>query len=82
MVLLGETAPSHPYWYDWVIGIYHMEVWLQGGAQPVKQHLEVLWVRWLAVFQDSKSCIKNACLPKVAFVEEIDPDAFVFLNPA
>ncbi|KAG2757163.1 hypothetical protein P692DRAFT_201859216 [Suillus brevipes Sb2] len=45
MVLSGETAPSHPYWYARVVGIYHMEVWLQGSAQPVKQHLEVLWVR-------------------------------------
>ncbi|KAG1728014.1 hypothetical protein EDD22DRAFT_961140 [Suillus occidentalis] len=43
MVLSGETTPSHPYWYARVLGIYHMEVWLSGGAQPVKRHLEVLW---------------------------------------
>jgi hypothetical protein len=28
MVLSGETAPRHPYWYAHVLGIYHMEVWI------------------------------------------------------
>ncbi|KAG2068696.1 hypothetical protein BDR04DRAFT_1023802, partial [Suillus decipiens] len=64
-----------------VLGIYHVDVWLQGRAQPVKQHIEVLWVHWLAVFQDSRFSMENACLPKVAFVEETDQDAFGFLNP-
>jgi hypothetical protein len=58
-----------------------MDVWIQDGARPVKQHLEVLWVRWLAVFQDSRFSMKNARLPKVGFVEEADQDAFGFLNP-
>jgi hypothetical protein len=81
MVLSGEMAPTHPYWYARVLGIYHMDVWIQDGARPVKQHLEVLWVRWLAVFQDSRFSMKNARLPKVGFVEEADQDAFGFLNP-
>jgi hypothetical protein len=81
MVLSGETVPSHPYWYARVLGIYHMEVWLNNGGQPVKRHLEVLWVRWLAALRNHKSGIKPARLPKVAFVEESDPDAFGFLDP-
>jgi hypothetical protein len=46
MVLSGESMPSHPYWYVRVLGIYHMEVWLNGngGSKPLKEHLEVLWV--------------------------------------
>lgn len=82
MVLSGETTPSHPYWYARVLGIYHMETWLNDGDQPVKQHLEVLWVRWLAPLQNHNSGMKHARLPKVAFVEESDTDAFGFLNPA
>jgi len=80
MVLSGETAPRHPYWYARVLGIYHTEVWLNEG-QPVKRHFEVLWVRWLAALQNHTSGIKSARLPKIAFVEESDPDAFGFLDP-
>ncbi|KIK36998.1 hypothetical protein CY34DRAFT_16002 [Suillus luteus UH-Slu-Lm8-n1] len=81
MVLSGETAPSHPYWYACVLGIYHVEVWLNHGGQPVKRYIEFLWVRWLAVLQGHKSGMKHARLPKIAFVEESDPDAFGFLDP-
>lgn len=81
MVLSGETAPSYPYWYARVLGIYHVEVWLNHGGQPVKRHIEFLLVRWLAVLQGHKSGMKHARLPKIAFVEESDPDAFGFLDP-
>ncbi|KIK34293.1 hypothetical protein CY34DRAFT_98289, partial [Suillus luteus UH-Slu-Lm8-n1] len=83
MVLSGESMPSHPYWYARVLGIYHMEVWLAGDgrSKPLKQHLEVLWVRWLAVVQGYRSGMRHARLPKIAFVEESDQDAFGFLDP-
>lgn len=81
MVLSGETTPHHPYWYARVLGIYHMETWINDGGQPVKQHFEVLWVRWLAPLRNHKSGVKHARLPKVAFVEESDVDAFGFLDP-
>jgi hypothetical protein len=83
MVLSGETTPSHPYWYARVLGIFHMEVWLHdhNGGQPAKRHLEVLWVRWLAALQNHKSGMKHTRLPKLAFVEESDSDAFGFLDP-
>jgi hypothetical protein len=81
MVLSGETRPSHPYWYARVLGIYHMVVWINNGGQPVKRHLEVLWVRWLAGLRGYRSGTKHARLPKAAFVEESDRDAFGFLDP-
>ncbi|KIK36572.1 hypothetical protein CY34DRAFT_94132 [Suillus luteus UH-Slu-Lm8-n1] len=81
MVLSGETAPKHPYWYAQVLGIYHMDTWLNEGTQPVKERLEVLWVRWLALIRNHKSGINHARLPKIAFVEESDADAFGFLDP-
>jgi hypothetical protein len=81
MVLLGETTPSHPYWYVRILGIYHLETWIKNADQPVKQHLEVLWVRWLAPLRSHKSGMKCAHLLKVVFVDESDTDAFGFLDP-
>ncbi|KAG2751869.1 hypothetical protein P692DRAFT_201683986, partial [Suillus brevipes Sb2] len=81
MVLSGETNPTHPYWYARTLGIYHMEVWINKGGRPVKQHLEVLWVRWLATLRNHKGGMTQSRLPKVAFVEESDEDAFGFLDP-
>jgi len=82
MVLSGETSPSHPYWYTCVLGIYHLDTWLE-GSRTEKQHLEFLHVRWLAplISLDHQSGIRCARLPKVAFVEESDYDAFGFLDP-
>lgn len=58
-----------------------MEVWLNVKG-PIKKHqLEVLYVRWLAPLADHKSGMNHARLPKVAFVEETDRDAFGFLDP-
>ncbi|KAG2049202.1 hypothetical protein BDR06DRAFT_1012311 [Suillus hirtellus] len=82
MVLSGELMPSHPYWYAWVLGIYHMEMWLMNRGQPTKQCLEVLWVRWLAPLRSHRSSMKYTHLPKVAFVDESDLDAFGFLDPS
>jgi hypothetical protein len=81
MVLSGEKMLTHPYWYAHVLGIYHMETWLNDRGQPMKQHLEILWVRWLAPLRNHKSGTKHARLPKIAFVDELDVDAFGFLNP-
>lgn len=81
MVFSGESTPSHPYWYARVMGIYHIDTWLQGGNETEKQHLEVLYVRWLAPLMSHRSGMQHARLPKVAFVEESDYDAFGFLDP-
>lgn len=81
MVLSGERNPRHPYWYAQVLRIYHMEVWIKDKHPPAKWHLDVLWVRWLAPLRTHKSGMNHARLPKIAFMEESDPDAFGFLNP-
>lgn len=80
MVLSGETSPNHPYWYARMLAIYHMEMWLNNGGMPMKHHLDVLWVRWLALLKNHKSGIKCARLPRIAFVDESDMDAFGFLD--
>jgi hypothetical protein len=81
MVVSGEMTPTHPYWYACILGIYHMETWLNNRSPPVKQHLEFLWVRWLAPLRNNKSGFQYSRLPKVVFVDESDPDAFGFLDP-
>jgi hypothetical protein len=82
MVLSGETRPQHPYWYARVLGIYHVEVWLNTDGPAKKHRVEVLYVRWLAPLIDYQSGMSYARLPKVAFVEDSDRDAFGFLNPS
>ncbi|KAG2345174.1 hypothetical protein BDR05DRAFT_843809, partial [Suillus weaverae] len=79
MVLSGESSPSHPYWYARVLGIYHVDTWLQGETK--QQNLEILHVRWLAPLMSYKSAIQRTRLPKLVFVKESDYDAFGFLNP-
>ncbi|KIK31832.1 hypothetical protein CY34DRAFT_102674, partial [Suillus luteus UH-Slu-Lm8-n1] len=82
MVLSGETKPEHPYWYARVLGIYCMDVWLNVEGGPIKwHHMEVLYVRWLAPLSNHQSGMNCARLPKIAFVEESDRDAFGFLDP-
>jgi hypothetical protein len=81
MVLSGETRPQHPYWYAHVLGIYHMDVWLNIEGPRKKQQIEVLYVRWMAPLADHQSGMSYAQLPKVAFVEDSDRDAFGFLDP-
>jgi hypothetical protein len=80
MVLSGESTPSHPYWYARVMGIYHVDMWLQGGGQAKKQRLEILYIRWLAPLISHQSGMQCAQLPKVAFMEESDYDVFGFLD--
>jgi hypothetical protein len=84
MVLSGELIPNHPYWYALVLGIYYLETWLTNSNryQPMKQHLEVLWVRWLVLLQNHQSSMKYTHLPKVVFVNESDSDTFGFLDPS
>ncbi|KIK32237.1 hypothetical protein CY34DRAFT_47013, partial [Suillus luteus UH-Slu-Lm8-n1] len=81
IVLSGETRPEHPYWYARVLGIYHMDVLLDINGQTKYHTVEALYVRWLAPLADHQSGMNCARLPKVAFVDETDQDAFGFLDP-
>jgi hypothetical protein len=82
MVLSGETKPQHPYWYARILGIYHMDVWLNTAGSMKMYQIEVLYVRWLAPLVGHRSGMNCTRLPKVAFVEESDRDAFGFLDPS
>jgi hypothetical protein len=58
-----------------------MDVWLNIEG-PIKKHqIEVLYVRWMAPLTDHRSGMSYGRLPKIAFVEDSDRDAFGFLDP-
>jgi hypothetical protein len=59
-----------------------MDVLLNIEGPIKKHHIEVLYVRWLAPLIGHQSGMACARLPKVAFVEDTDYDAFGFLDPA
>ncbi|KAJ3718818.1 hypothetical protein C8R42DRAFT_584991, partial [Lentinula raphanica] len=87
MMLSGENGPdAHPYWYARVIGIYRATVISThpqaNTAESGPQDLEFLWVRWLGIDSGHRSGAHYARLPKVGFIDESDPFAFGFLNPA
>ena len=44
-----DDSDPHPYWYAWVLGIYHAEVHHDhpNAVSSDVQVLEFLWVRWL-----------------------------------
>jgi hypothetical protein len=81
MVLSRETRPQHPYWYARVLGIYHVDAWLSVETPTKRHQIEVLYVRWMAPLADHQSGMSCARLPKIAFIEESDHDAFGFLDP-
>ncbi|KAJ3741036.1 hypothetical protein DFH05DRAFT_1528856 [Lentinula detonsa] len=81
-----ETKPgAHPYWYARVLGIFrasvistHPKALTLSGPRD----MEFLWVRWLGIDNSYRSGHQYARLPKVGFVEDLDPFAFGFLDPA
>jgi hypothetical protein len=59
-----------------------MDVWLDIEGTIKERQIEVLYVRWMALLTDHQSGMSYARLPKVAFVEDSDHDAFGFLDPS
>ncbi|KAJ3972040.1 hypothetical protein EV361DRAFT_949176 [Lentinula raphanica] len=87
MVLSPETGPdAHPYWYARVLRIFR--VWVVSNhpaastARSGPQEMIVLWARWLGIDPEHHSGHQSARLPKIGFVDESDPFAFGFLDPA
>ena len=85
MVLSPETGPrAHPYWYAWVLGVFHARVFHTGplATNWSVQHIKFLWVRWFGIDPEHRYGHKVARLPKIGFVPESDPLAFGFLDPS
>jgi len=87
MVLSPEVTSNpaaHPFWYGAVIGIFHAEVQHSGARSRdlTWKSMDFLWVRWLGVVPGHSFGRKQAKLPQVGFVEDLDDFAFSFLDPA
>ena len=79
-----SNPAAHPFWYGAVIGIFHADVQHSGARSRDLswKPMNFLWVRWLGVVPARSFGRKQAKLPQVGFVEEVDDDAFGFLDPA
>ncbi|KAJ3820227.1 hypothetical protein F5880DRAFT_1625285 [Lentinula raphanica] len=87
MVLSPETEPgAHPYWYARILRIFRVQVIsIHPNASTSRsgpREMIVLWVRWLGIEPQARTGHQCARLPKVGFVDESDPFAFVFLDLA
>ncbi|KAJ7676829.1 hypothetical protein DFH06DRAFT_1428694 [Mycena polygramma] len=84
MVRSPETERgAHPFWYCQILGIFHAKVSRVTATDYTDaEPMDFLWVRWMGMEPSHRSGIKRARLPMVGFVEESDPYAFGFLDPA
>ncbi|KZT04052.1 uncharacterized protein LAESUDRAFT_637273, partial [Laetiporus sulphureus 93-53] len=78
------AANEHPYWYAWVIRIFHVNVQHLGPyrTSDEPQKLDVLWVRWYGRDIAAPGRFDKEQLHRIGFVDSDDPNAFGFLNPA
>ncbi|KAG2069704.1 hypothetical protein BDR04DRAFT_1020754 [Suillus decipiens] len=60
MVLSSKTKPQHPYWYACVLGIYHMDAWVNVEGTVKKHEVNVLYVKWLVPLMDHQSGMHRA----------------------
>lgn len=81
-----DESGAHPYWYARVLGIFRAQVTsthpLANTIRSGACEMEFLWVRWMGIDPGHRSGHRQARLPKVGFVDETDPFAFGFLDPA
>ncbi|KZT33115.1 hypothetical protein SISSUDRAFT_993397 [Sistotremastrum suecicum HHB10207 ss-3] len=80
MMLAHEESPTHPYWYAEVLGIYHAVVFEDMDLNPVTRHF--LHVRWLGPESGWRGGTSHQRPDRVSYVDQSDPDAFGFLDPA
>jgi hypothetical protein len=74
----------HPYWYGRIIGIYHVQVIHVGEKAKSQdpQTLQVLHVRWFGTVADRPAGWNAKRLHRIGFLDETEPLAFGFLDPA
>lgn len=85
IMVLSRNDDDHPFEYGRVIGIFHMDVKLNGGEgwegtqNPVSK--EVLWVRWFKRDRSYRAGFKQKRLHRLEFLPSTDDAAFGFLDP-
>ena len=79
------SSQYHPYWYAWIIGIYHAYVEHQqpSGIVMPPQLMNFLWVRWFGKDMTYRSGPQARRLDRIGFVTDTDDtEPFGFLDPA
>ena len=84
VVIMLSRDKQHPFWYARIIHAFHIQFFFCGDGVTWSRHsMEVLWVHWLGIAQQSKWGFKEARLPKVGFVPDMaDHVPFGFLDPS
>ncbi|KAL1750714.1 hypothetical protein FB107DRAFT_294399 [Schizophyllum commune] len=79
-----EADDAHPYWYAQLLGVFRADVRHTGRLSEDLgyRQMDFLWVRWLGSEPGHRWGRRFAHLPTVGYVEETQPDAFGFLDPA
>jgi hypothetical protein len=83
MVLSHETDEArHPYWYAWIIRIFHVDVWNYDDISMTKPcQMNLLFVCWFGRDVSYKSGFSAKWLPHIGFLRGKDPCAFGFVDP-
>lgn len=83
MVLAHED--DHPYWYAWILGVFHVNVVYTGNDTPSfnsPQQMDFVWVRWFGRDPNNyQSGWKVKRLHRLGFIPADEPGAFGFLDP-
>jgi len=76
-----DSAMPHPYWYGWIVGIFHMQVRHIGPCSNSTeiQRIDFLWVQWFGCDMDYCAGWKRKRLHRLGFLS--DDGAFGFLDP-
>ena len=76
-----DDAPSHPFWYARILGVYHAHVYYKGSRAA--ERVEFLFVRWFGIDPEWSGGPANCRLDRIGFVpDEEGQGAFGFLDPA
>ncbi|KAJ3849673.1 hypothetical protein EV368DRAFT_67254 [Lentinula lateritia] len=76
---------KHPYWFVWIIGVFHINIVHSGllSKSHKPQKFNVLYVRWFGrVLEQEHYGIHVNHMPKLGFIDAVNPEAFGFVNPS
>ena len=80
-----DGSKPHPYWYAWIIGVFHAQVRHIGpdSRSTDPQKIEFLWVRWFGWDLSQDTSFETKCLHHLGFMPAAvdSADAFGFLDP-
>ena len=80
MVLSHENDAAHPYWYAWILSVFHAVVSHRRSTEP--QCMDFLWVRWFGIDPNNyRSGWKAKWLHHIRFIPHDTKGSFSFLDP-